>query len=59
MQAYTAFVSWTFDNEDDTMVLDVCGASESEAQEAARAEALGILTQDSEIFDVTVYPKRG
>lgn len=59
MQAYTAFVSWTFDNEDDTMVLDVCGASEKEAKEVAWFEAAEILSPDSEIFDVTVYPKRG
>lgn len=57
MQAYTAFVSWTFDNEDDTIVLDVFGLTESEAQQAARTEALKILSPDSEIFHVSVYPK--
>lgn len=57
MQAYTAFVSWTFDNEDDTMVLDVCGASEKEAKEIAWFEAAEILSPDSEIFHVDVYAK--
>jgi len=59
MTQYLAFVHWTFDDEDDTLVLDVAAADNADAVRAAKAEARTILSEDSEIFAVTVYPKGG
>lgn len=59
MTQYLAFVHWTFDDEDDTLIVDVEATNDADAELAAKREARTILSEDSEIFAVTVYPKGG
>jgi len=59
MTQYLAFVHWHFDGEDDTLILDVEATNDADAERAAEQEAQAILSEDSEIFGVTLHAKGG
>lgn len=54
---FTAFVYYEYDNEDDTVMVDVTASNERDAKTAAIDEARSFLTEDCKIWGVVVYVK--